>query len=76
MHTVITAEDESKNGLKTHQVQEVPRKTGDPLHIKVASHDTRLQHRLEPDGKREGQFHCKICKLVAHIHLYQNATYR
>ena len=76
MPTVITAEDESEDGLKAHQVEEVPRKTGDPLHIKVASHDTRLQHRLEADSKREGQFHCEIRKLVAHVHLYQNATYR
>lgn len=68
MHTIITAEDESKNGLEAHQIEEVPRKTGDPLHVKIASQDTRLQHRLEADSKREGQFHCRICKLVVRVH--------
>lgn len=63
LHTIITAKNESKDGLQTHQVKEVPRKTRNPLHIKVTSHNTGLQHGLETDSEREGQFHCKFVSL-------------
>lgn len=65
-HTIITAEDKSENGLQTHQIEEVPGKTGNPLHIQITGHDSGLQHGLEADGEREGQFHCTTSQRVTH----------
>lgn len=52
--TVISAENKSKDRLKAHQVEEVPRQTRDPAHVKIARGDARLEHGFEADCQREG----------------------
>ena len=52
--TVIFAEHESVDAPEAEDVQEVPRGGRDPRRVERHELDAALQHRLEPEGQREG----------------------
>lgn len=55
--TIITAEQEVKDGLKTEDTEKVPADAGHPSGIHILGHDACLKHALELDSQRERQFH-------------------
>ena len=52
--TIIFAEHESVDAPEAEDVEEVPRGGRDPRRVKRHELDAALQHRLEPQGQREG----------------------
>jgi hypothetical protein len=56
--TIVAAEQEDVDKLETEDAQEVPGDTGHPAGIHILRLDTSLEHALELDSDREGEFHC------------------
>ena len=55
-HTVVFSQDQSVDAPQPEDVEEVPRGRRDPRGVKRHELDPPLQHGLEPQGEREGDF--------------------
>jgi hypothetical protein len=54
--TVVVAQEETKESIKTEPVEDVPGERGDPSDVHVGRVDTTLEHLLKAEGEGKGQF--------------------